>query len=171
MAGHAGIEVKNIRQWIYPNRDEIRELLFKCCALDVVPVLIARRIHFSTFSVLNPCGFLLHQTFNQLYPNSTNELVPKLRHKTLLGFHDIRLIGGDDADNTHARLKTFLNLNLPELIPKARLAFENYKDLLAPFANKEMSYKEFAARVKRRSRGEDEDLPEPCPEDLNPFEM
>ena len=48
-AGYAGLEMKNIREWIYPDRDEIRELLAKCCALDVVPVLIARRISFFNF--------------------------------------------------------------------------------------------------------------------------
>ena len=37
----AGIEVKNIREWLYPNREEVRELLLKCCTLNVVPVLIA----------------------------------------------------------------------------------------------------------------------------------
>ena len=45
--GYAGIEIKNIREWIYPAREEVLELLSKCCALDVVPVLIARRIHYS----------------------------------------------------------------------------------------------------------------------------
>ena len=55
-AGYAGIEVKNLREWLYPDRVEIHELLLKCCALDVVPVLIARRIHYSTYSVLNACG-------------------------------------------------------------------------------------------------------------------
>jgi hypothetical protein len=66
----AGIEIKNIRPWIYPNHTEIRELLWKCCTLRVVPVLIARRIHYSTFSVLNPCGVIIHQTYNQRYPLS-----------------------------------------------------------------------------------------------------
>jgi hypothetical protein len=37
--------------------------------------------------------------------------------------------------------------------------FEAHLDLLAPFADKEMSYVEFTARVLRRSRGEDEDGP------------
>jgi len=44
VAGPAGIEVKNVRQWLYPNRDEIRSLLSKALALDCVPVLIARRL-------------------------------------------------------------------------------------------------------------------------------
>jgi len=101
-AGHAGLELKNIREWIYPDRDEIRELLAKCCALDVVPVLIARRIHFSTFSVLNPCGVLIHQTFNQLYPNSRKALAEAVKDKNLLGYHDVRV-----GNNPDQRLTTF----------------------------------------------------------------
>jgi len=56
-AGLAGIEVKNIREWIYPNREEV---ILKCCSIDAVPVLIARRIHFSTFHVLSRCGVVMH---------------------------------------------------------------------------------------------------------------
>lgn len=63
-AGAAGIEVKNIREWIYPDREEITELLLKCTAIDAVPVLIARRIQFSTFRVLSRCGVIMHQTYN-----------------------------------------------------------------------------------------------------------
>lgn len=60
-----GLEAKNIREWLYPQREEITELLQKCTAVDAVPVLVARRIHFSTFRVLNPCGVVLHQTYNR----------------------------------------------------------------------------------------------------------
>jgi hypothetical protein len=58
-AGYAGIEVKNIREWMHPDREEIREMLFKCCSLDVVPVLIVRRFAYSTFSVLHDCGVIV----------------------------------------------------------------------------------------------------------------
>ena len=64
-AGLAGIEVKNVREWQYIDREDISELLLKCCALDAVPVFIARRIPFVTFRVLNPCGVILHETYNQ----------------------------------------------------------------------------------------------------------
>jgi len=159
-AGYAGVEVKNVRQWFYPDREEIREMLLKCCALDIVPVLIARRIHYSTFSVLNPCGVIIHQTYNQLYPNCCAEdLVPRLRDRDLLGFHDIRAIDDEDANGTHARLSTFIHRNLPNLLPSAREAFDEYKDLLAAYATGQYRYKEFAARVKRRYRNEPEDLP------------
>jgi hypothetical protein len=166
--GFAGIEVKNVRQWTYPAREEVRELLLKCCALDVVPVLIARRIQFSTFSALNPCGVILHQTFNQLYPNfCANDLVPKLRNKTLLGFHDIRVIDAPDAANTHARLEIFIHRNLPEILPAARIAFDGYKDLLSSYANKQIDYQEFVRHVRRRQRGEAEDIEPLEPDNLD----
>lgn len=157
-AGYAGIEVKNIREWIYPDRDEIREMLSKCCSLDIVPVLVARRIHYSTFSVLNPCGVIVHQTFNQLYPESAQDLSAKVRHKRLLGYHDVRV--GNQPD---ARLIRFVHRHLPALLPTMRTAFDIFKDLLAGYANGDHSYKSFAARVKRRVRGESEDLPLPEP--------
>jgi len=129
-SGYAGIEVKNIREWLYPDRDEIREMLFKCCALDVVPVLIARRIHYSTFSVLNPCGVIFHQTFNQLYPDAAKELAAKVRDKRLLGYHDVRLGNLPDA-----RLTRFIHDNLPIVLPKMRGPFDQFKDLLSGYAN------------------------------------
>ena len=106
--GPAGIEVKNVREWIYPNRPEIRDLLFKCCTIDAVPVLIARRIPYVTFSVLSRCGCVVHQTYNQRYPNADTALAMRARHKDLLGYHDIRV--GNDPDS---RLLTFIIQNLP----------------------------------------------------------
>jgi hypothetical protein len=156
---YAGAEVKNIRQWMYPDRAEIREFLFKCCCLDVVPVLIARRIHYSTFSVLNPCGVIVHQTFNQLYPASEQALADKVRRKNLLGYHDVRV--GNDPD---ARLVRFIATHLPQVLPNAREQYDNFKDLLCGYANGEHNYKSFAARVKRRVQGLPEDFPEPEPD-------
>ena len=158
-AGYAGLEIKNIREWLYPDRSEIREMLFKCCSLDVVPVLIARRIHYSTFSVLNPCGVIIHQTFNQVYPKSGKELADKVKDRTLLGYHDVRV--GNEPD---ARLTGFINDHLPVLLSKAKQHFDIFKDLLYAYGNGEQSYKSFAARVKRRLRGESEDLTEFEPE-------
>ncbi|MGH8679291.1 MAG: hypothetical protein ACREUQ_13200, partial [Burkholderiales bacterium] len=42
----AGVEVKNIRPWIYPKSEDLKEFLRKCCSIDAVPVLIARRISY-----------------------------------------------------------------------------------------------------------------------------
>jgi hypothetical protein len=154
-SGYAGVEIKNVREWFYPNRVEIRELLAKCCALNVVPVLIARRIHFSTFTVLNRCGVIIHETFNQLYPNSAAELAEKAKDKKLLGYHDVRV--GNTPDS---RLTRFIEVNLPTVLPAARQNFELFKDLLSAYGNEQITYKSFITRIKRRERGESEDLAE-----------
>ena len=143
-SGFAGVEVKNTRGWIYPDQREVRELLWKCCCLDVVPVLIARRIQYSTFTVLNPCGLLMHQTYNQRYPESNWELAQKAKDKTLLGYHDIRL-----ANEPDLRLQRFLHKNLPNLLPERRRQFDKFKDLIYEYAIGEMSYPEFAKRISQ----------------------
>ncbi len=146
-AGWAGIEAKNIREWLYPDREEITDLLGKVVQLDCVPVLIGRRIPFVTFKVLSPCGVVFHQTYNQLLPEADRELADKARHKRLLGYHDIRV--GNEPDQ---RLLKFVGTNLPRILPAARERFDEYKDLLEAFAQ-DMTYKSFAARVRRRSQG------------------
>ena len=152
--GYAGVEIKNIREWIYPSREELRDLFSKCCTLDVVPVLIARRIHYSTFSVLNPCGVILHETYNQRYPSASERLADEVKDKNSLGYHDVRV--GNQPD---ARLTKFIHIHLHDIIGEAREKFDKFKDLLAEYADGTHSYKSFSARVKRRTKGEPEDLP------------
>ncbi len=128
-AGWAGIEVKNLREWLYPDRNEVRELLEKCLALDALPVLIARRIHFSTFRLLNSYGVIVHQTYNQRFPVAAQALAEKVKHKDSLGYHDIRVGNSPDP-----RLLCFIN-KLPDLLVAQRKKFdqsrqriENYLD-------------------------------------------
>jgi hypothetical protein len=87
-------------------------------------------------------------------PRAAEALAEKVKDKHLLGYHDVRV--GNEPD---ARLIRFIHQNLPEVLPKARQGFERFKDLLLGYANGEHNYKSFAARVKRRLRGEPEDLP------------
>src|ERR1051325_2250731 len=151
-AGWAGIEAKNIREWMYPDRDEIFQLLSKCFQLNAVPVLIARRIHFSTFAVLNACGVVIHQTFNQFFPESETKLADQARHKHNLGYHDIRPRNTPDA-----RLSRFVSTDLPKVLPEHRARFETHQDIIGAYVASEMSYREFAARVRRRRLGQNED--------------
>ena len=148
----AAVEVKNIREWLYPDREEVRSIIAKALAVDAVPVLIARRIHFVTFRVLNPCGVIIHQTYNQLFPEADRSLADQARHKEMLGFHDIRV--GNQPD---ARLINFISGTLPDLRDEAREKFDENRDLLEAFSSEEMPYTEFAARVRRRENGTTED--------------
>lgn len=151
-SGLAVVEVKNIREWLYPHSTEIRELLSKAIAIDAVPVLIARRLPYVTFRLLNPCGVVIHQTYNQRFAHADAELAAKARHKNLLGFHDIRI--GNIPDT---RIVKFVHDNLSRVLPDARTRFDQNIDLLEPYASGNMGYDEFAARVRRRGEGGDED--------------
>jgi hypothetical protein len=155
-AGWGAIEVKNIREWLYPDRQEIRDLVRKAVAFDAVAVLIARRVPYVTFVVLNRCGIIIHQTYNQRFPEASRALGEKAAHKRLLGFHDIRF--GNQPD---ARLNKFLHVNLPDVLSRAREDFDQYKDLLSDYRSGRMPYEEFAARVRRRTEGVDEDFDAP----------
>jgi hypothetical protein len=150
--GPLGVECKNVRSWLYPDREEVTDAIRKCIAINSVPVIIGRRIPYVTFALLSKCGVLFHQTYGQLLPESDRDLADQARDKTLLGYHDIQL--GNQPD---ARLCTFIETNLPAIASQARQKFAENIDLLEPFSNSEMPYVEFAARVIRRYRGEDED--------------
>jgi hypothetical protein len=152
IAGAVGIEAKNVREWVYPHRSEITEALAKCVTVNCVPVIIARRIHFSAFLVLSRCGVLFHQMFTQLVPNSIAALAAQAKHKNLLGFHDLRV--GNIPD---ARLVSFVGQNLPNALPDARTKFDAFQDLLRAYTLDGMSYDEFSARVRRRTQGVNED--------------
>jgi hypothetical protein len=137
-AGPIGIEVKNVREWLYPDREEVRDLVGKCCDIGAVPVLIARRIPYVTFSVLGPCGILLHQTYNQLYARADEGLAQRARDKRLLGYHDIRV--GNEPDE---RLVTFIHRNLPGLVEAARVRFERLRGVLDLYGNGGMGTSNF----------------------------
>jgi hypothetical protein len=60
------IEVKNIRSWIYPSAEELYQVLHKACLLQrahqdqpIVPVLVCRKAHFTTFKMARQLGFFV----------------------------------------------------------------------------------------------------------------
>lgn len=147
-----GVEVKNIREWLYPDRSEVRDAIRKALTLETIPVIVARRIPYATVRLMTSCGVILHQNFNQLMAEVDAEVAARARNKDLLGYHDIRV--GDAPD---PRLIKFVSANLPAITVAAKGRLNAFRDLLQPFANGGMSYREFAARVRRRENGEDED--------------
>lgn len=140
-----GIEVKNTREWAHVDSGEVRKMLQKATDLDVVPVLIARRIPYVTMRTFESCGVLAHQTYNQRYPISGANLAAEAARKDLLGYHDIRL--GNEPDS---RMLRFFRELLPLLATPARAKFDAHKDLLRSFASKEISYNEFYRQLQLR---------------------
>jgi hypothetical protein len=162
--GHwVGVEAKNIRPWLYPHDEEIRAALRKALTLNVAPVVIARRIQYASFRVLGSCGVIMHETYNQRLANADAAIAEQAKHKDLLGYHDIRLGNAPDA-----RLNRFFAENLPNLLDNALAQLDEYRDLLTAYANKDIGYAEFAARVRRRRSGQKEDSDWPDGEDQEP---
>lgn len=139
------IEVKNMREWVHPASAEVKKFLLKAVDLDMVPVLIARRIPYVTMQIFEPCGVLAHQTYNQRYPAGFDAIAAQAMHKDLLGYHDIRI--GTEPDS---RMRRFFSELLPSLVPKARPKFDQMKDLVGAFAKGEMSYKAFYTELQIR---------------------
>lgn len=137
------IEVKNIREWLYIDSDEVRALLQKATDLDMIPCLVARRIPYITKRTLEDCGVLAHETYNQRYPRADAELATKAAHKDLLGYHDIRL--GNDPD---ARMQRFFRELLPALAPAARIKFDAVKNLLAIYGRRSIPYSDFYTELQ-----------------------
>lgn len=166
-AGRLGIEAKNIREWVYPRRTEIKDLIQKALSADAVPILIARRVPYVTIRLLSSCGMMIFQTFNQLYPSADAELANAVRVKDDLGYHDVR-VGNEPSDH----LLKFLTQTIDADAPIYRDRFERHKDLLEDFSSGEMSYASFAARIRRREQGmpEDTDI-EPAEREFDPDDM
>jgi hypothetical protein len=151
---YLALECKNVREWMYPDRSEVLDLIKKSLALNCVPVLIARRIPFVTFKLLNAVGVIVHQTYNQLFPYADAELAAEVRNKELLGYHDIKVGSIPDA-----RLSKFIITNMMNVAAEAREKFEAHKDLLTEFVEG-APYMIFAAKVRRRANGQREDRDE-----------
>jgi hypothetical protein len=100
----------------------------KCCALDVVPILIGRRLHFTTTRLLIPRGGIVRETYFQRIPAADATWAERARNKHLLGYHDLRL--GNEPD---ARITAFA-AQLASLLPDARTKFERGRAELEAFA-------------------------------------
>jgi hypothetical protein len=99
-----------------------------------------RRIPFITFKVLHACGVIVHQTYNQRFPQSEKALAAKARDKYLMGYHDVRLENEPDV-----RLLKFIGENLPKVLPPARLRF-----VLEAYGGSQMGYGALAKELQHK---------------------
>lgn len=104
------VEVKNLRDWMYPSSPEPYQLLEKAAALQlarpeaaIMPVLICRRSHLTLFRMAKDLGFFIIETRRQfIAPHIDENLVAEIRSE--LGFID--LVRWDTADDLLVRRLT-----------------------------------------------------------------
>ena len=129
-------EAKNIRPWIYPGSPELREFILKVLQLSktnhpIVPVFIARKIHYSTFLLFSYLGILGYQTHRQYFmPDVASEL-EEIKHKDGLGYHDIT------TDLTPpVSLENFFKSTLPRRAEAVAERFQKNRELLEAVLSK-----------------------------------
>jgi hypothetical protein len=129
------IECKNYREWIYPHHPIIAELIFKAAELGAIPVLVARRFHYTTrTNLLEPAGIIAHETLLQYYPRDQAEVAAKVRNKRLLGFTDVTA-----TEEPHQRTTTFFSSTLQTILPRMAPRWHANRDTLMAYATDQIN--------------------------------
>lgn len=131
------IEVKNIRSWIYPGAAELYQLLHKATVLQharpdspIVPVLVCRRAHHTTFKMARQLGFFVIPMSRQFAGEVEEEDVTEIR--TELHFRDL-VRGSEASQRVVDRLRKVLPENAAAFAAAWRLLAVSV-DLTAMFA-------------------------------------
>jgi hypothetical protein len=129
-AGPLCIECKNYREWLYPHRSIINEVIIKAYELNCIPVLVMRRIHYTTRSnFLEPAGIIAHESYFQYYPTSHADIAEQVRHKRSLGFTDVRA-----TEDPHPRTTKFFSESLPKIVSPMAERWLTHRDALYEYA-------------------------------------
>jgi hypothetical protein len=159
-AGPLCIECKNYREWIYPHHGIIKQLIVKADDLGAVPVLIARRIHYTTkTNLLEPAGIVAHESYFQYYPSDRAELAERVRDKRSLGFTDVMA-----TEDPHPRTVKFFTSILPKILPQMASRWTSSREALREYAVGNINLAQLYTEVGSPAGGKWQDYEEPEPE-------
>ena len=134
-SGAVCIECKNYREWIYPHNPVVKELIVKSVELECIPLLVARRIHYTTReNLFKPAGILFHETLYQYYPLDFDELTQKVKDKTLLGFSDVRATQDPDK-----RTVEFFASYMPKIVDSTAALWSKNKAALLAYTQDQLN--------------------------------
>lgn len=150
------IECKNFRQWLYPHEPLIKELILKAIEMNATPLLVARRIHYTTITnLLIPAGIIAHETYHQYYPGDRADIAEQVKHKRSLGFTDVQAL-----ETPEPRTLTFFTRTLLKVADQAAEKFRQKKEPLLAYANGEINLAQLYNYIDSPARGNWQD-PEP----------
>jgi len=152
-----GVEDKNYRDWFYPNRPEIRSLLQKCHAYNMLPVLVTRKIHYTTRMVFHYLGAIAFETHFQCFLPQYAERLTEARHKDGLGFADLRF-----TDEPPDHVTKLFSETLPKLIESSWATFTSNADIIKAYADQDLDYFHLLAElgIQQLDDEEEEDFGE-----------
>jgi hypothetical protein len=113
-----------------------------------VPVLIARRLPFVTIRLLQMGGCLIHENYNQLYPEADARLAERVREKNLLGYHDVRV-----GNEPYRRMLRFFEELLPTLVKEVKPTFLKFREVHRAYGKGEIRYPEWLKELRKGGRG------------------
>jgi len=158
-----GIDDKNLRDWVYPHRPEIRTLLKKCLAYNMLPVLVARKVHFTTRNVFHHLGALAFETHFQFFDPIYEEQLTDVKHKDGVGFADIRYY-----EHPPPHLVKMFSSTLVNLLPHSWQTFSNNAQLIREYTEEEIDYHDLLVRLGLAEEFEEEDQEYEEPDDYYP---
>lgn len=126
-----GIEIKNIREWIYPESVEIWKALKSCVDLDCIPIIISRAFHYTAFTFFRDIGAFGHKTKHQYFSTKLWKHPLYSAVKKELYFRDMVLWKEDKPD---LMVTNFFSDILPQHISRITQTFENHKQLINNYA-------------------------------------
>lgn len=148
-AGTLCIECKNFREWLYPQKQLIKHHILRCNELDAIPVIVMRRIHYSTITnFLLPAGIIAHESLFQYFPSDAAATVEAAKDKRSLGFTD--LLATEDA---HARTIRFFTESLPRIVPPMAEKWHRNRRALVEYANNEINLAQLYNAIGSRAGG------------------
>jgi len=136
-----GVEVKNIREWAYPDSWEVWKALQSCAELEVMPVYIARQIAYPTFKFFVEIGAIGYPTYRQFWDVALKDRLEDVRVK--FGFKDMVFpveypVGKEDRPLVNAPTKRDIALftrTLPKIAQEKAELFMEQKDVILKYAD------------------------------------
>ncbi|MCW1844218.1 hypothetical protein [Prosthecomicrobium hirschii] len=160
-AGTLCIECKNLREWLYPQKPLIKHHIIRCDELNAIPVLIYRRIHYSTITnFFLPAGIIAHESIHQYFPSDQLEIVMEAKNKRKLGFTDLLA-----TEHPHPRTERFFIENLPRIVETMADKWRNNRRHLVDYANDRINLAQLYNAIGSKAGGnwvdrENDDPPE-----------
>lgn len=148
-AGTLCIECKNYREWLYPQKQLIKRHIQRCHELDAIPVLVIRRIHYSTITnFLTPAGIIAHESLYQYFPSDHALTVEAAKHKRSLGFTDLMA-----TEEPHARTLRFFVDHLPRIVTPMAEKWRRNRQALVDYANDAINLAQLYNAIGSRAGG------------------
>jgi hypothetical protein len=159
-SGPLFIECKNRREWLYPGHGLIKSTIIGACDLGCTPVLIQRRLHYTTITnLLRPAGIIAHESYFQYYPTDKAEIAAAVKSRRSLGFTDVIA-----TEEPHSRTIKFFNDTLPKIVDQMTERWNRNKNALLAYANGEIHLAQLYNAIGSPAAGkwqerDDEDTP------------